>query len=107
MLAVGGVGAALTGETSIGDLVIASQVTGGGASFGCASAPLLAGELRRAGLRAVVGPVATVDRLLRQGDHAALAASGAIAADMESPALLGCAAGRPARVVPAISDPPG
>ncbi|HEX9035266.1 MAG TPA: 4-hydroxy-3-methylbut-2-enyl diphosphate reductase [Streptosporangiaceae bacterium] len=108
MLAVGGVGAALSTDLSVGDVVVASHVTGdGGSSLECPSAPLLAGELRRAGLRALTGRVATVGRLLRAEDHATLAATGAIAADMESASLLGGAAGRPAVVLRAISDGPG
>jgi len=105
-LAVGGVAAGLTGDLRAGDLVVASEVTGTGMAVACASAPLLAAELRRAGLRAQVGPVVTVDRLLRPGQHAAAAAGGAIAADMESAPLLGGAAGRPAVVIRAISDTP-
>ncbi len=110
MLAVGGVAAGLTAQTAVGDLVVATQVSGAGTGAAgvvrCESAPLLAGELRRAGLRALAGPVVTVDRLVGGADHASLAADGAIAADMESAPLLGGAAGRPAVVVRAISDTP-
>jgi len=52
MLAVGGVGGGLTADLRIGDVVVASQVTDGVRTVCCPSAPLLAGELRRAGLRA-------------------------------------------------------
>src|SRR5262245_6026251 len=48
-LAVGGVAGALSDDLSIGDLVVASEVRGGGPVVSCPSAPLLAGELRRAG----------------------------------------------------------
>jgi len=48
----------------------------------------------------------TVDRLVGHGGHEALAAGGAIAADMESAPLLAGAAGRPGVVVRAISDTP-
>jgi len=107
MLAVGGVGGGLTSDLRIGDIVVASQVTGGATTVTCASAPLLAGELRRAGLRTRVGPIATVDHLVRNGEHARLAATGAIAVDMESAPLLAGAAGGPAIVIRAISDTPG
>jgi 4-hydroxy-3-methylbut-2-en-1-yl diphosphate reductase len=106
MLAVGGVGGALTDELQPGDVVVASEVTDGGARMACPSAPLVAGELRRAGLRVKVGPIVTVDHLVKSGNHAALAATGAIAVDMESAPLLAGAAGRPAVVVRAISDSP-
>ena len=107
MLAVGGVGGALSADLSVGDVVVASRVSDGSVTIECPSAPLLAGELRRAGLRVKTGPVATVDRLIRQGEHAKLAATGAIAVDMESAPLLAAAAGGPAVVVRAISDTPG
>jgi 4-hydroxy-3-methylbut-2-enyl diphosphate reductase len=68
---------------------------------------LLAGELRRAGLRARTGAVVTVDHALsRRGERERLAAAGAAAADMESAMLLQGAAGRPAVVLLAISDTP-
>jgi 4-hydroxy-3-methylbut-2-en-1-yl diphosphate reductase len=107
MLAVGGVGGGLTDGLKVGDIVVASHVTDGTTTVECASAPLLAGELRRAGLRVQTGPIATVDHLVRSGQHAKLAASGAVAVDMESAPLLAGAAGNPAVVIRAISDTPG
>ncbi len=104
LVAVGGVAGALVDDLDVGDLVVASRVTGGGRAVSCPSAPLLAGELRRAGLRVRVGPIATVGRLLGRSEHASLAAAGAIAVDMESAPLLSGADGRPAVVVRAISD---
>ncbi len=53
----------------------------------------------------MIGQLVTVDRLVRQ-DHAALAASGAIAADMESAPLLGRARTGAAVVLRAISGTP-
>jgi 4-hydroxy-3-methylbut-2-enyl diphosphate reductase len=106
MLAVAGVGGALAGDLRTGDVVVATEVRDGPRAMSCPSAPLLAGELRRAGLRVRLGPVATVGHLLRPGQHAELAATGAIAVDMESAPVLAAAAGRPAVVVRAISDTP-
>jgi 4-hydroxy-3-methylbut-2-enyl diphosphate reductase len=111
VLAVGGVAGALTDDLKIGDLVVATEVMAAGSSssptvVSCPSAPLLAGELRRAGLTVRAGRIATVAHLVRDGQHAALAASGAIAVDMESAPLLAGAAGGPAVVVRAISDTP-
>jgi 4-hydroxy-3-methylbut-2-enyl diphosphate reductase len=106
MLAVGGVAGGLTTDQHVGDLVVASEVRDGTRAVRCPSAPLLAGELRRAGLAARTGPIATVDHLLREGEHAQLAATGAIAVDMESAPLLAGAAGSPAVVLRAISDTP-
>src|SRR5260221_757231 len=107
MLAVGGTGGGLSADLSPGDLVVGAEVAraGTGTSVTCASAPLLAGELRRAGLRARGGKVVTVDRLVRRGQRDRLASEGALAADLESAMLLDGAAGRPAVVLRAISDP--
>src|SRR5215472_5851882 len=51
MMAVGGVAAGLGDGMSVGDVVVASQVSDGGAPISCDSAPLLAGrsEERRVG----------------------------------------------------------
>jgi 4-hydroxy-3-methylbut-2-enyl diphosphate reductase len=105
-LAVAGVGGGLSADLHTGDIVVASEVRdAAGQVVACPSAPLLAGELRRAGLPVRVGPVVTVGKLVRQ-DHGALAATGAIAVDMESLPLLAGAGGRPAAVIRAISDTP-
>ncbi len=101
-LIVMGVGGALTADLSPGDLVVATEVGG----VVCESAPLLAGELRRAGLRVHLGPVVTVDHLVRGAERAELAATGAILADMESAPLVASAGGRPVAVVRAVSDAP-
>jgi len=110
-LAVGGVAGGLTDDLRVGDLVVATEVTdaggtAGGATISCPSAPLLAGELRRAGLTVRTGRLATVAHLVRHGQHAALAVAGAIAVDMESAPLLAGAGGRPVVVLRAISDTP-
>jgi 4-hydroxy-3-methylbut-2-enyl diphosphate reductase len=108
-LVVMGVGGALvtdlspSGPIKTGDLVVATEVGG----VVCESAPLLAGELRRAGLRVHLGPVVTVDHLVKGAERAELAATGAILADMESAPLAAAAAGgRPVAVVRAVSDTP-
>ena len=65
-------------------------------SVRCPSAPLLAGELRRAGLRVHGRPIATVDQpgpTVASGTR--LAAAGALAVDMESAPLARGAGGRP------------
>ena len=111
MLAISGTGGGLSGDLKPGDLVVGTGVgaAGGapGSSLSCPSAPLLAGELRRAGLSARAGGIVTVDHLLRGGERETLAAAGAVLADMESATLLAGAAGRPAVVIRAVSDTPG
>jgi 4-hydroxy-3-methylbut-2-en-1-yl diphosphate reductase len=107
-MAVAGTGGGLSADLSPGDLIVGAEVTlaSTGTSVHCASAPLLAGELRRAGLRARAGKIATVERLFQTGQRERLIRDGAIAADMESAVLLEAAAGRPAVVLRAISDTP-
>ncbi len=110
MLAVAGVAAGLVADLVPGDLVVGTEVSadgGGPAAVACPSAPLLAGELRRAGLRARTGKIVTVGHLVRGADRSRLARDGAVAADMESAPLAAAAAGRPVAVVRAISDTPG
>jgi 4-hydroxy-3-methylbut-2-enyl diphosphate reductase len=106
MMAIAGVGGGLSADQMPGDLVVGTEVSGVGQAGSCPSAPLLAGELRRAGLRAQAGRIVTVSHLVRRGERDRLAASGALAADMESSLLLPGAAGRPAIVIRAISDTP-
>jgi 4-hydroxy-3-methylbut-2-enyl diphosphate reductase len=107
MLAVAGVGGGLSADQQLGDLVVGTEITGLGQERSCPSAPLLAGELRRAGLRAAAGPVVTVPKLtLGRGGLRDLAATGALAVDLESSVLLGAAADRQAVVIRALSDTP-
>ncbi|HKB31137.1 MAG TPA: 4-hydroxy-3-methylbut-2-enyl diphosphate reductase [Streptosporangiaceae bacterium] len=109
-LAVTGVGGALDQGLRPGEIVVATEVRsdlGDGVVAACPSAPLLAGELRRAGLAARTGPVVTTARLARGSDRERLAAGGALIADMESAPLVSAAAGRPVAVLRAVSDGPG
>jgi 4-hydroxy-3-methylbut-2-enyl diphosphate reductase len=105
-MAIAGVGGGLAAGLRPGDLVVASEVTDGHTVIPCPSAALLAGELRRAGLRVRVGRVVTVDHLVRGAERERLAATGALVADMESAVLARAAAGRPLAVVRAVSDTP-
>ena len=106
-LAIAGTGGGLTDDLVPGDLVVATEVSDGQTVTPIPSAPLLAGELRRAGLRVRTGRVVTVDHLFRPGQRDRLAAGGAIAVDMESAELIKAARSRPVAVVRAISDTPG
>ncbi len=107
MLAVTGVGGALDPQLRPGEIVVATEVRSAGADGPvavCPSAPLLAGELRRAGLAARTGPVVTVARLALGPGRAHLSADGALLVDMESAPLAAAAAGRPVAVLRAVSD---
>jgi 4-hydroxy-3-methylbut-2-en-1-yl diphosphate reductase len=109
MLAVSGVGGGLSADLRPGDLVVGTEVTrpaAGGTPVSLPSAPLVAGELRRAGLRATAGAIVTVDHLFRRDERERQACERALAVDMESAELLTAAAGRPSIVIRAISDTP-
>jgi 4-hydroxy-3-methylbut-2-en-1-yl diphosphate reductase len=97
-----GVGGGLTTDLSVGDLVVGTEV----GSVSCASAPLLAGELRRAGMSARTGRIITVDHLIRGAERAKLAAEGWLCVDMESAPLAAAAGDRPVAVIRAVSDTP-
>jgi 4-hydroxy-3-methylbut-2-enyl diphosphate reductase len=99
-----GTAAALDPDLSPGDLVVATEVTDGTTTIVLPGATMLAGELRRAGLRARAGKLLTVSHLIRASERDRLAASGALAADMETLALLAAADGRPSAVIRAVSD---
>jgi 4-hydroxy-3-methylbut-2-enyl diphosphate reductase len=109
MMAVTGVGGGLDPRLQPGELVVATEVRHDGEDgfvIHCPSAPLLAGELRRAGLAVTAGPVVTVDRLALGRGRQRLAADGALVADMESAAVARAAGGRPLAVLRAVSDTP-
>jgi 4-hydroxy-3-methylbut-2-enyl diphosphate reductase len=90
-----------------GDLIVATVVIGpDGRRVSCPAAPLLAGQLRRAGLRVHEGPIATVRGLRDAAGRSRALDRGAIAVDLESSYLLDGAAGRPAVVLRAVSDTP-
>ncbi|MGA8457404.1 MAG: hypothetical protein WB800_18520, partial [Streptosporangiaceae bacterium] len=68
-MAIAGTGGGVTADQQPGDLVVGTQISriGSAASVACPSAPLLAAELRRAGLRADAGKIVTVDHLFAHG----------------------------------------
>jgi 4-hydroxy-3-methylbut-2-en-1-yl diphosphate reductase len=105
-LVVAGTGGGLTDDLRPGDLVVASEVTDVTTTTACQSAPLLAGELRRAGLPVRTGPVVSVGRLRHGRERARLVHPGALAVDLESAWLAAAAGERPVAVIRAISDTP-
>ncbi len=105
-LAVAGVCGALTDELAAGDVVVASEVRSTDGVVACPSAPLLAGALRALGLRVRVGPIVSVDHVVQGAERAELAATGALAVDMESAMLAEAAEGRPFAVVRVVVDTP-
>ena len=103
---VAGVGGALTDAVAPGELVVATEVRGPAGTLTSPSAPLLAGALRRAGLRVHEGPVVSTPRVTGERARAALAAAGALAVDMESAQLGTAAGGGPFAAVRVIVDSP-
>jgi len=80
-----GVAGGLGADVQPGDLVVASEVRDGTRVVPVPSAPLLAAALRRlTGLTVHLGPVASSDHVVNGRDRATLAATGALAVDMES-----------------------
>jgi 4-hydroxy-3-methylbut-2-enyl diphosphate reductase len=94
---VAGLCGALDPTLRPGDLVVASEVRAGDEAVACAT-----DLAERLGAR--VGPVVTLDHVARRDEKRALAASGALAVDMESFWLARHAAPRPVAVVRAVVD---
>ncbi len=105
-IALVGLGGGLGQGVKPGHVVVANEVrtADGSVSARCPSAPLLAGELRRQGLTVHVGPVVSVARLAIGTARAELAATGAIAVDMESAQIAPGANGVPLAIVRVIVD---
>ncbi len=105
-VALVGLGGGLGPGVKPGDVVVADEVrtADGSVSARCLSAPLLAGELRRAGLTVHVGPVVSVPRLAVGTARTELAATGAIAVDMESAQVAPGANGVPLAIIRVIVD---
>ena len=110
-VAVAGVAGGLVPELAPGTLVVADRIIdadGGGLVAELPSAPMIASALRRRGLEAVVGTIASSQRLVRGSKaRASLAALGAVAVDMETAAILREPWDRPFAVVRAVADTPG
>ena len=105
-VAVAGFCGAVAGGLHAGDVVVASEVRGPTGVTGCASGPLVA-ALAALGIERVrVGPVASVDHLVRGAERGLLAGEGALAVDMESAWLAPAAAGRPFAVLRVVLDTP-
>jgi 4-hydroxy-3-methylbut-2-enyl diphosphate reductase len=105
-LAVTGFGGALDDGLHPGDVLVASEVRFGDQVLPCPSAPLLAGELTRAGFRTRTGPLVTTDHLVSGAEGRRLASEGARAVDMETGPLAVAASGLPFVAVRVIVDTP-
>jgi 4-hydroxy-3-methylbut-2-en-1-yl diphosphate reductase len=106
VVAVTGFAGALSAELRPGDVVVATEVRGADDPVECAAAELVASMLRRAGLRVHTGPIVSVPRVAFGEERRRLAATGALAVDMESAWIARGCAGRPWAVVRTIVDTP-
>jgi 4-hydroxy-3-methylbut-2-enyl diphosphate reductase len=110
-IAVVGVCGALDPALAPGDIVVADRVVadegaGGNIDIAVPIAPVLAAELRRAGLPGHVGALVSCDRLALGNRRAAWHEAGFIAADMETAWLLDHCRDRPVVVVRVVVDTP-
>jgi 4-hydroxy-3-methylbut-2-enyl diphosphate reductase len=106
-VAVTGFCGALRDGLRPGDVVVATEVRApDGTVVRCSPGPLVA-ALKALGIDNVrVGPIVSSESLVRGDERDALAANGALAADMESAWLAGGAAGRPFAVLRVVVDSP-
>jgi 4-hydroxy-3-methylbut-2-enyl diphosphate reductase len=106
-VAIAGVAGALVEGLAPGMLVVADRILDGAGRpvAQLDSAPIVAAALRQRGLDVRVGPIVSTEHLVKgSSERAALAATGALAVDMETAALLANPWERPVTVVRAISD---
>jgi len=106
VVAVTGFAGALSAEMEPGDVVVATEVRGADEPLECAATELVASMLRRAGLRVHTGPIVSAPRLVFGAERERLAATGALAVDMESAWLARGCSERPWAVVRTIVDTP-
>jgi len=106
-VAVAGLCGALDPALEPGALVVASELRqDGGAALRLDPAPVCA-ALECLGLAACVGPLVSVDHVVRGEERERLRQDGAIAADMESAWLAPGAGRRPLAVLRVVFDAPG
>ena len=101
-----GVAGGLAPELTPGDIIIASELrsTESSTSRDIPGSSLLSHEFRRARFSVHLGPLVTSPTYVASGDRAELAASGALAVDMESSWVMDYLPNNPLAVVRAISD---
>jgi 4-hydroxy-3-methylbut-2-enyl diphosphate reductase len=106
-VAVAGIAGGLADGLRTGDVVVATEVrhAGTGAvAATCPAAPMIAAALRRRGHTVHLGPVVTSRRLATGSARHRLAATGALAVDTESAAVLAAVGDRATACVRTIAD---
>jgi 4-hydroxy-3-methylbut-2-enyl diphosphate reductase len=106
-VAVAGFCGALDSTLHVGEVVVASEIRGPGGRRTLPSSGMLVAALSRLGIPARMGPILSVDHLVRGGERDELAETGAIAVDMETAWLASAANGHPLAVMRVVSDSPG
>jgi 4-hydroxy-3-methylbut-2-enyl diphosphate reductase len=105
-VAVAGFCGAVVPWLRAGDVVVAAEVRGPDDVTSCDSLPLVEALAARGIERIHVGPLASVDHLVRGAERGVLAGEGVLAVDMESAWLAPAAAGRPFAVLRVVLDTP-
>ncbi len=95
---------ALDPELEPGDIVLASELRGPTGTTRCDDPAILAGVLRRAGLRVRIAPIASSQRLVLGERRRMLQRTGAAAVDMESAWLAPAARARPLVTLRVVLD---
>ena len=95
---------ALDPDLEPGDVVLANELRGPTGTVSCPDPAILAGVLRRGGMRVRVGPIASSQRLVVRDRRRALQRSGALAVDMESAWLAAATDGRPLITLRVVLD---
>jgi len=94
----------LTPELEPGDVVLASELQRPDATIRCDDPTILAGVLRRGGLRVHVAPIASSPKLVTGKNRQTVARGGAVAVDMESAWLAPAARRRPLVTLRVVVD---
>jgi 4-hydroxy-3-methylbut-2-enyl diphosphate reductase len=101
---IAGFAGALDPGLEPGDIVLASELRGPDGSVACADPSILAGVLRRSGLRVHIGPIVSSPKLVHGSRRRDLAQGGALAVDMESAWIAREAQARPLVTLRVVSD---
>lgn len=105
-LAVAGVCGGVDPSLEPGDVVVASELQGGPGTRKLEHAEALVDALRALGTSAQLGPIRSVEHIVRGTQRERLRESGAIAVDMESRWLAEAARDRPFAVLRVVIDTP-
>jgi 4-hydroxy-3-methylbut-2-en-1-yl diphosphate reductase len=95
---------AIDTELEPGDVVLASELRGPTGTTLCPDPTILAGVLRRGGLRVRVGPIASSQRLVVRERRRTLQRTGALAVDMESAWLAAATRAQPLVTLRVVLD---